>query len=202
MFFYFRIVTQKFHEEYKPTDNELKYKFVIGSSMKATQIEVPPGGLNQIPGSCTVRGDIRLTPFFDFEKVKQFVEKVVSEIDVSSISSPGYSKFSLPEEDLIGKIELTWIGETWNGVAVDMESKGYKALKEAVELHHGKGSEFAITGSLPLIGDLKKAGYDVQICGFGRMDAYHAKNEYGVLSEFHKGFKILSSVIEQLSSSN
>jgi hypothetical protein len=61
-----------------------------------------------------------------------------------------------------------------------MDSIGYKALKKAVAGFHGKDREFAIIGSLPLIGGLKGAGYDVKICGFFRTDAYHAKNEYRI----------------------
>lgn len=35
------------------------------STMKPTQITYPQGSVNQIPGECTVGGDVRLTPFYD-----------------------------------------------------------------------------------------------------------------------------------------
>jgi hypothetical protein len=79
-------------------------------------------------------------------------------------------------------------------------------------------------GSLPLIKDLQDAGFDVQIVGFGRMSAYHAVDEYGMihslssppsrlcspvfsfsvafLSDFVQGHQIIAQVVETLSSAN
>jgi acetylornithine deacetylase len=79
-----------------------------------------------------------------------------------------------------------------------MKSRGYEALRDSVLEIHGRDRQFSITGSLPLVAELKEAGYDVQICGFGQMNAYHAKNEYGMLSEFHQGFQIVSRIVHKL----
>jgi hypothetical protein len=51
---------------------------------------------------------------------------------------------------------------------------------------------------LPIIADLKDSGFDVQVCGFGRMEAYHALNEFGLLSEFEKGAKIILQCMQTL----
>jgi acetylornithine deacetylase len=145
-----------------------------------------------------VKGDIRLTPAFNFDEVKKFVEKTVSEINVAEIQYPGYSKFHLADEGLKAEVKLQWLEDPYDPFACNMDSDGYRALKTATLEVHKKDREFSVTGSLPLVADLKKAGYDVQICGFGRMEAYHAKNEFGMLSEFHQGFDIITKVVEKL----
>lgn len=190
------VVQSKFHEKYAFSDKEKQYKFAIGSSMKPTQISVPSGGLNQIPGHCTVRGDVRLTPFHDMKEVQASIESWVKEIDVATLPSFGYGTYTLPEENKVGALELTWMDEPFLGVACDLESIGFKALHKAVTEVHGKDCSYSITGSLPLIADLKQLGFDVQITGFGRMEAYHAVNEFGMLSEFKQGYQILLRVID------
>jgi acetylornithine deacetylase len=45
-----KYISAAFHEKYKKCEVDEQYKFIIGSSFKATQISVPKGGLNQIPG--------------------------------------------------------------------------------------------------------------------------------------------------------
>lgn len=193
-----KYISDKFHEKYQKCSVDEQYKFIIGSSWKPTQISVPKGGLNQIPGLCAVKGDIRLTPAFKFEEVKPYLEKLIADIDVSQFTPAGYSRFHLPQEDLKGTIELKWLEEPYHPFSCNMDSIGYKALRESVLEVHNADREFSITGSLPLVAELKQAGYDVQICGFGRMDAYHAKNEYGMLSEFQQGFQILARIIYKL----
>jgi len=96
---------------------------------------------------------------------------------------------------------LKWLGTPYKGVAVDLKSKGYKAILNATTAIRGEAKPFSLTGSLPLIRDLQEAGFDVQICGFGRMDAYHADNEFAKVSEFVQGSKIVSHIINSLNSS-
>jgi hypothetical protein len=43
---------------------EVEYGFPCQSSMKATNVICPEGSLNQIRGSCTIQGDIRMVPFY------------------------------------------------------------------------------------------------------------------------------------------
>ena len=49
-----------------------------------------------------------------------------------------------------------------------------------------------------LIRDLQDAGFDVQITGFGRMDAYHANNEFAYISDYKAGARIVAHTIANL----
>ena len=56
---------KKFYEDYSPHPKETEYKFATPSTMKPTQITCSEGSINQIPPWTEVKGDIRLTPFYD-----------------------------------------------------------------------------------------------------------------------------------------
>ena len=62
----------------------------------------------------------------------------------------------------------------------------------------GKAKPYAIGGSLPLVRNMQRGGFDVQMTGFGLMSTYHADNEYCLLSDMAKGFDILRHVISEL----
>ena len=53
-----------------------------------------------------------------------------------------------------------------------------------------------MTGSLPLVRDLQRRGYDVQITGFGESRSYHAPNEVAKLGDFEDGIRILGRLID------
>jgi len=188
----------RFHEDFAPHKEEAAYKYATGSSMKPTVISTPPGSTNQIPGECTVTGDIRLTPFYDIDAVKRAVEGYVAKIDVLKLPTRGYSKFELKDEALKGSLTLKWLGHPYKGVACDMKSLGYQALEEAIAKVRGSATSFSLTGSLPCIRELQDAGFDVQVTGFGQMSSYHAPNEKGSLSEFGAGFRICARIIDSL----
>jgi acetylornithine deacetylase len=59
-----KILSEKFHEKYAKCAFDEQYKFIIGSSFKPTQISVPKGGLNQIPGQ--VRSMFFFVHFYAF----------------------------------------------------------------------------------------------------------------------------------------
>jgi acetylornithine deacetylase len=44
---------------------------------------------------------------------------------------------------------------------------------------------------------LQEAGFDVQTLGFGKLAAYHSNNEYGLLSDFKKGYKVLAVLTDK-----
>ena len=44
-----------------------------------------------------------------------------------------------------------------------MDSQAFKFLHEATKEVIGKSEPFSICGSLPLVGDLQKAGFDIQV---------------------------------------
>jgi len=192
-------IEKRFYKDFplRPEEKD-PYKFQVGSSMKATQISTPFGSTNQIPGACTIVGDIRITPFYTPEQIKQAVEGYVRDLNVSSLETIGYSSFELPEESLKGRIELQWQGTAMGGLACNLDSVGYQAICEAINHVRGECKSFSLTGSLPLIADMQKQGFDVQVTGFGRMDAYHALDEYAMLSEMGEGAKIIARIIATL----
>ena len=51
------------------------------------------------------------------------------------------------------------------GIACDLNSVGFKRLDEATREVLGESNPFSLSGSLPLVGDLQSAGYDVQVQG-------------------------------------
>ena len=84
------------------------------------------------------------------------------------------------------------------GIACSLDSEGHSALKQATAAVLGEVKPYSICGSLPLVRDLQRAGFDVQMTGFGRMEAYHADNEFALLSDMSNGLDILVQVISQL----
>jgi acetylornithine deacetylase len=71
--------------------------------------------------------------------IKEKVEQYVKEVDVSKLPSAVYSRFAIPEENAIGKLELKWVGDASRGVACDLESPGYYAICEAIQNVRGNG---------------------------------------------------------------
>jgi len=127
------------------------------------------------------------------------VESYVAELDVTQLRDAcAYSSFDLPDEKLKGQIQWRWQGEGMEGVACDLKSPGYAAICEALGKVTGKVEPFSLTGSLPIIRNLFNAGYDVQITGFGRLDGYHAANEFGRLSEFGQGVEVMARIVSTL----
>ncbi|KAI5057179.1 hypothetical protein GOP47_0027194 [Adiantum capillus-veneris] len=55
----------RFYRDFPPHPQESVYGFATPSTMKPTQVTYPGGGVNQIPGECTITGDVRLTPFYE-----------------------------------------------------------------------------------------------------------------------------------------
>jgi len=142
-----------------------------------------------------------MTPFFPVDEVCARISSYVEEInkDITSLPTRGpASKYELLDEGKRGSVTLTWLGEPHKGIACNLNSPGYKALIEATRKYLPEAKPYSLTGSLPLVGDLQKAGFDVQITGFGRMDAYHAANEYALYSEFARALKITATIIEML----
>ena len=49
------------------------------------------------------------------------------------------------------------------GIACNLDSDAFKKLMEATKEVMGECKPYSITGSLPLVGDLQQAGFDVQV---------------------------------------
>ena len=52
---------------------------------------------------------------------------------------------------------------TLQGIACNLDSDAFKKLEEATQEVMGECKPYSITGSLPLVGDLQQAGFDVQV---------------------------------------
>ena len=162
-----------FDKNFPRHPREEEYNFKTQSSLKATRCSSLAGAVNIIPGDCVIEGDVRLAPFYDVEKVKEVLEREVAVINenpaiVEDIVFHGVqSKYTLPAENIKGKIALTWTFPGENGVACNLQSPGHLALKKATGDVIGSVNPYGIGGSLPLIRQLSDQGFDVQICGYG-----------------------------------
>ena len=203
-----RYIQRRFYNDFPQSQREIDYKYEIGSSLKPTQISCPPGSFNQIPRQCTISGDVRFTPFYTIDQIKAKVAEYVAALNTSLIRNntlprTGYDTFVLESggesgEAIQGLIEWQWLGHAMRGVAVDIESNGYKAVCDAIAEVNGSVTPFSLTGSLPIIDTLQDQGFDVQVVGFGRMDAYHALNEYAQVSEFVGGAQVITRIVNKL----
>ncbi|KAL6911756.1 hypothetical protein ACP4OV_000561 [Aristida adscensionis] len=195
-------IQKRFYADFPPHEKEKIYKFATPSTMKPTKWSYPGGGLNQIPGECTISGDIRLTPFYStscvVQKLKEYVEDINERLETQLDTRGPVSKYVLPDENLRGRLEITFDGDIMNGVACNLESRGFQALCKATEEIVGHVQPYSITGSLPLIRELQDEGFDVQTAGYGLLKTYHAKNEYCLFSDMAQGFQVFVSIIAQL----
>ncbi|WZZ24734.1 hypothetical protein YC2023_008135 [Brassica napus] len=162
-------IQSRFYRDFPPHPQEKVYGFATPSTMKPTQWSYPGGGINQIPGECTVSGDVRLTPFYDVKEVMKKLQELTLSFDEASA-----------------------------GVACNLDSRGYHVLCNATKEVVGHVKPYSITGTLPLIRDLKDEGFDVQTSGYGLMATYHAKNEYCLLTDMCQGFDVFVRIISQL----
>lgn len=194
-------IQARFYKDFPSHPKEAIYGFATPSTLKPTQWSYPGGGINQIPGECTISGDIRLTPFYStadvVKKLQEYVDDLNANIDKLDTRGP-VSKYVLPDENLRGRIEISFEESIMSGVACDIESRGYLVLCKATEEVVGYVKPYSITGSLPLIRELQDGGFDVQTSGYGLMATYHAKNEYCLFSDMRQGFQVFVSIISQL----
>lgn len=194
-------IQQRFFHDFPRHPMEDKYNFATQSTLKATQISCTVGSLNQIPPECIIQGDVRLAPFYDVKKVREAVEGYVNEINnqPSILEKPEihgpHSKYSLPDEGRLGNLELTWLFEGENGIACDLNSIGFHAIRQATERVLGNVVPFSIGGSLPLVSDLQASGFDVQIAGYGFSSRYHADNEAVSLKGMKDAALIMSNIV-------
>jgi acetylornithine deacetylase len=194
-------IQKRFYAAFPAHPMEERYGYATPSTMKPTQWTYPGGGVNQIPGECTVSGDCRITPFYNVNevaaKLQAFVEDINANIEKLDTRGP-VSKYVVPEVGLRGRLELEFDEAHMSGVACDLDSPGFHALCKATEEVVGHVKPYSITGSLPCIRELQDEGFDVQTVGYGLMKTYHAQNEYCLLSDMEQGFCVMTSIISQL----
>lgn len=105
------------------------------------------------------------------------------------------SKYTLPAENRKGKVDFKFDEVYMEGIACSLDSIGFKSLSKAIENVLGSVKPFSISGSLPLVRDLQRSGFDLILVGFGRTSVYHGDNEYCLLSDMSNAIKILSQFI-------
>lgn len=204
-----RHVQGRFFEDFPRHPKEDIYNYVTCSTMKPTQISCTPGSLNQLPPVCTVEGDVRLAPFYDVKDVRAAMDSYVVDINSNpAIVTNGkeehgpHSKFVLDESNGGDKaqVKLTYTFAGENGIACNIESGGFKALRDATQHVLGKVVPYSIGGSLPLVSEMQAQGFDVMIAGYGFSSKYHADNENVSLSSMKAALNILVKVINLLES--
>ncbi|KAL9422703.1 hypothetical protein AB3S75_034895 [Citrus x aurantiifolia] len=195
-----KVIQTRFYKDFPPHLKEQVYGFETPSTMKPTQWSYPGGGINQIPGECTVSGDVRLTPFYNvtdvMKKLQEYVDDINENIEKLDTRGP-VSKYVLPDENIRGSLTLTF-DEATNGVACNLDSRGFHVLCKATEEVVGHVNPYSITGTLPLIRELQDEGFDVQTAGYGLMATYHADNEYCLLSDMCQGYQVFVGIMSQL----
>ena len=61
--------------------DEKHYQFATPSTLKPTQIKCSEGSINQIPAWTEIKGDIRLTPFYNIHDCMKKFEGYVQELN-------------------------------------------------------------------------------------------------------------------------
>ncbi|ABF85949.1 peptidase homolog, M20 family [Myxococcus xanthus DK 1622] len=190
-----------FHERFPPTEDEKRWGFLSSSSLKATVVEAPNTKETKVPADVVLRGDIRLTPFYDLAEVQKTVTDFMAELDarLERDDAPAHFPRTRTAGGKRGELAFRFQGEGTEGIACRLDSEGLRALKEAMQVVRGvSATPFSLTGSLPLVRDLQRQGCDVQITGFGDMQYYHAPNEQARLEDFRQGFAILRELLVRL----
>ncbi|PIA39925.1 hypothetical protein AQUCO_02600400v1 [Aquilegia coerulea] len=189
----------RFYRDFPPHPKEEIYGFATPSTIKPTQWSYPGGGVNQIPGECTISGDVSIEDVT--KKLQEYVDDINANIEKLGTRGP-VSKYVLPDENLRGRLTISYGEAPMTGVACNLDSRGFHVLCKATKDVVGHVKPYSITGSLPLIRELQDEGFDVQTAGYGLMATYHAKNEYCLFSDMSQGFEVFVSVISQLEDDN
>ncbi|ETO86043.1 hypothetical protein F444_00365 [Phytophthora nicotianae P1976] len=192
-------IQERFYKDFGPLPQEKEYNYSCPSTMKPTRIESSTNGLNQIPPWVKITGGVRLSPFYEMKDLIAKMHSYVDDLNANITSLEGkrgpVSKYTLPEEDWNGKLELTFAKHYLEGIACSLESVGYKSLHAAIADVLGEAKPFSISGSLPLVRDLQRAGLDLTLTGFGKSSVYHGDNEYCQLSDMKNAIKILARTV-------
>ncbi|KAG1701775.1 hypothetical protein DVH05_010269 [Phytophthora capsici] len=192
-------IQERFYKDFGPLPQEKEYNYSCPSTLKPSRIESSTNGLNQIPPWVKISGDVRLSPFYDMKDLIAKMNAYVDDLNADITSLEGkhgpVSKYTLPDENRKGKLELTFEKQYFEGIACSLDSVGYKSLHAAIADVLGEAKPFSISGSLPLVRDLQRAGLDLTLTGFGKSSVYHGDNEYCQLSDMKDAIKILARTI-------
>jgi acetylornithine deacetylase len=194
-----RALVEWFEKKFPAHPDEAKWGFLSASTLKATVLEVDNSKTNKIPGSAVVRGDIRLTPFYEMQDASDGAVRFVAELDrlIESGDAPRGFPRVRTVDGRRGQVRLSPSGRFMEGIACNLDSPGLEALEAALRVARPNHPphRYSMTGSLPLVRDLQRAGFDVQMTGFGRSIYYHAPNERAELDHFRQGFVVLRELL-------
>ncbi|KUF97901.1 Avr3b-L2 [Phytophthora nicotianae] len=107
-------------------------------------------------------------------KMTAFVDDLNANITSLEGNRGPVSKYTLPDENRKGKLELVFDKSYYEGIACSLDSTGY---------------------NLPLVRDMQRGGFDLTLVGFGKSSVYHGDNEYCQLSDMKDAMKILALTI-------
>lgn len=190
-----RALVEWFEQKFPAHPDEARWGFLSSSSLKATRMHVPNDKVTKIPALAVVEGDIRLTPFYDMEAAIGGAAAFVADIDrrIEAGDPPRGFPRTRTQGGERGRVRLEPIGRSMEGIACKLDSPGLEALSRAIGAARAgePPKAYSMTGSLPLVRDLQRRGFDVQITGFGRSNYYHAPNEQAELEHFRQGYRIL-----------
>ena len=188
---------ERFEAHALPHPDEVSYGFPTPSTFKPTLIDVPNRGISNIPGFARVEGDLRLTPFHDMNRIRDAVQKEADALAsrVADDDAPRGFPRVRTVDGRGGSLSFQWVGGATEGLACDLGSSALEALERAIRRVRGRVRRFSMTGALPLVRDLQRQGFDVQVTGFGRSEYYHAPNEQARLADFRDGFEILWDLV-------
>lgn len=182
------------------------------STCKCTTIAAPTPSRNIIPNSCSFSGDVRFTPDVSEEKIKKtlptYIEEFNNEHIVSSLSpslrADGGTFIVQTHNDQTQKaiIEFNWDETFYKPFIADMNSPAFTNMIQAMKEIRKKVQPFSALGSLPLLYELQEEGFSLVPIGFGRQKAYHAPNEFCMLSEMADGYRVLLKTIELFEEQN
>lgn len=194
----FTYIQKCFSDTFPPNEEDSLYHFVPGTtSMKPQRIEYHSA---ETCPEMVMSGDIRFTPSHGVIDVMEAVEGFVRKFN----EEPGSP----------GQVKLTWTGRP-TGVskkaeeqqddalqlALDLEGiavrkdTSYRALAAAFRQVCPGNREISVTGSIPHARRLQKHGFDVQLCGFGKLDQLHDEAEHCSLSDMRDGYEVLFRVV-------
>lgn len=194
-----RALVEWFEKRFPAHPDEARWGFLSASSLKATRMTVPNDKISKIPASAVVEGDLRLTPFYEMSDAIGGAVAFVAELDrrIELGDPPPAFPRTRTAGGERGRVKLTPLGNGIEGVACRLDSPGLAALTQAIA-DARPGTEpkaYSMTGSLPLVRDLQRRGFDVQITGFGRAASYHAPNEQAELEHFRQGYRVLLDLL-------
>jgi len=195
-----RALVRWFNDRVPPHRDESRWLFTSPSTCKPTMIYCDNNKITKIPGLVRVLGDMRVTPFYDIASVLNEAIAFMASLNVQIQVGVRPKDFPQVRADdgSSGSVELASEGKLTEGIACDLDSPALSALTRAIGEARGvsRVKAYSMTGSLPLVRDLQRRGFDVQITGFGESRSYHAPNEQAKLQDFEDGLRILERLVE------